>query len=268
MKKLLLLALIALANVGIFAQDAFDKGDKKIDLTVGVGMVDYSDKSRATFDQHLGMEWGIGKMFDKVTIGLGFAVNNIYGATFESRVAGEYDYSYNYSYYGKSYDFSENKWVKKSDSKKMQREGVGTADADVSREDVNAVITVSFHYTPIPKLDTFLKIGAGVGIENYLFANYRNETGFYSADVNECKETKYTEFTTVYKYNDLDHVKWNGYDVKVAPSVVAYIGATYYFTSNFGATAQFGLISSNIKPNDEGYPSSYSLFAIGATYKF
>lgn len=73
----------------------FDKGDRKMDLMIGVGMVDYPGSSKATFDQHFGMEWGVAKLSNNLTLGLGFDINNMYGASFDGAVIGTYDYTYN-----------------------------------------------------------------------------------------------------------------------------------------------------------------------------
>lgn len=268
MKKLFLVCALSLLGLVVYAQDAFEKGEKRMNLTIGVGMVDYIGKSRAAFDQHFGMEWGVGKIADRVTVGVGFAVNNTYGGKYESKVAGKFDYKYTHYTTGKMYDFQKERWYNVNESKKIRREGAGTADADIAREDVNALATVSFHFTPIPKLDTYVKVGAGVGCMTYLIGNYRNEEGFKKANYNENRETKYTNVTTKFSYNDLDHVKWNGMDAKVVPSMAAYVGATYYLTETWGVEAQLGLISANIKNKKKGYPNSYGIFALGASYKF
>lgn len=99
----------------------------------------------------------------------------------------------------------------------------------------------------------------------YIIGNYRNEQGFKSENVNNHMEDKYTDITTRYYYNDLDHTQWSSFDPKVVPAIATYVGATYYLTNQWGIEAQFGLISANL--NDD-YPNSYSMFAIGATYKF
>ena len=65
----------------------------------------YPDNSKVTFDQHLGMEWGIANFGDRFTIGLGFNINNTYGGTLEGKVAGEYDYTYSVFAVGASYRF-------------------------------------------------------------------------------------------------------------------------------------------------------------------
>lgn len=50
--------------------------------------------------------------------------------------------------------------------------------------------------------------------------------------------------------------------------MATYVGATYFLTESWGIGTQFGLISANIKDKDKGYPNSYGIFAVGATYKF
>lgn len=265
MKKFLLLSAIMAVAISSQAQGTFNKGERKIDLTVGIGMVDYAYKPLATFDQHFGMEWGIARIADKVTIGVGFAVNNTYGGKYQGLVIGQYDYKYYRTTTGSMYSFITNKWSSINDQQQITRKGEGSADADIAREDVNALVTVSFHFTPIPKLDTYLKVGCGVGCMTYIIGNYRNEQGFKSENVNNHMEDKYTDITTRYYYNDLDHTQWSSFDPKVVPAIATYVGATYYLTNQWGIEAQFGLISANL--NDD-YPNSYSMFAIGATYKF
>lgn len=274
MKRLFTLITVAVAVASGFIADAqvFDKGDRKIDLTVGVGVIKQptmqGEKNKATFDQHFGMEWGVAKFTDKFTLGVGFSVNNAYGGTYESPVAGTYNYQYNYSEHGKVFKYSTDKWERISVNEKRTREGVGTADADVSREDINIMPTIAFHYSPMSCLDVYVKIGVGVGVMNYLFSNFRNENGFKSVNINNHNENKLYDVYTTYSYNDLDHVKWEGYETRVTASVAAYIGATYMLTEKWGLDAQLGLVSSCLKESKYKYPASYSIFAIGASYRF
>ncbi len=250
------------------AQCVFNKGDRKADLTVGVGTVAYYQESRSTFDQHFGMEWGVGTIAEKITLGIGFNINNSYGGSYESVIAGTYDYTYNFRTYGKIYKYSTKKWETINDNKQAKRQGMGTADADVAREDVNAQFTVAIHYSPISRLDTYFKIGAGVGYMNWIVSNIRNEEGFKKADYNKTTESSITNYTTTYSYNDLDHVKWEGFKSKIVPAMSVYLGATYMLTSKWGLDAQIGLISANIKGYKKGYPNSYGIFALGTSYRF
>lgn len=238
------------------AAQEFDKGDRRIDLTLGVGVIGGKGESVTTFDQHFGMEWGIGRIGDKVTVGLGFSINNTYGSLGDTKIVGTYDYYYDRYVNSAVIDYN------KSD--RLHREGFGTADARMTREDVNAQLTVSFHYSPVSKLDIYAKIGAGAGVMNYLIGNIHNEDGFSAKTVDK---TVSTGSRYVYSYNDLDHVKWQGYDTKVVPAISAYAGLTYYFSQRWGVDAQVGLLSGNLKLKNS-YAATYSVFAVGATYKF
>ncbi len=268
-QKFLLLGLLAVSGaLSVAAQGVFNKGDRKADLTIGVGTVAYPDNSGVTFDQHLGMEWGIASFADKFTLGIGFTVNNSYGGSIESMVAGTYDYTYVRRSYGKTYSYKTNKWESFNDTKEIRRNGVGTADADVAREDVNALFTAAIHFSPMAKLDTYLKVGAGVGYMSWLVSNLRNESGFKSANVHDTSSSKVHQTTDSYSYDDLDHVKWQGFKSKVVPAMSFYLGATYMLTEKWGVDAQIGLISANIKGSKKGYPNSYGIFALGASYRF
>lgn len=251
-----------------FAQTPFAKGDKKIDLTIGVGSIPYADKNRATFDQHLSMEWGIAEIADKFTIGVGFAINNQYGGQYNGMVVGTYDYAYHYRVRGGYTDMMTGKYEKLNEDKEIIRQGFGTAEAKIARDDIDAMATCSFHYSPMDKLDVYVKAGLGIGVMNYITSNIKNEVGFEKVDYNERVQTNYADYTTQYSYNDLDHVKWSGMHAKLVPSVAAFVGGTYYLDDNWGVDAQIGLIDANIKSGKKGYPNSYGVFAVGVSYKF
>lgn len=256
MKKLFLPVILCLACTTAAAQE-FAQGDRRIDLTIGVGVIGDDGNSVTTFDQHFGMEWGVGRIADQVTVGLGFSINNTYGSRGDGKVGGTYDYYY--KSYVNSTVIDYNQWDEK------HRKGFGTADAKISREDINAQITVSFHYSPLPKLDIYTQFGVGVGVMNYMIGNIHNEDGFSARTVDK---TTGTGSRYVYSYNDLDHVEWQGLDSKVVPAFSAFAGATYYFNDRWGVDAQVGLLSANIKDKDKGYPNSYGVFAVGVSYKF
>ena len=264
MKKLVFFLFFVAFAIGVNAQNIFDKGSKKVDLTIGVGSVRHVG---ATFDQHVNMEWGVAKIGDKFTIGVGFAVNNSYGGVVESTIYGEYDYTYTQTD-RREVKNSHNRWVGSSESKEVRREGYGTATANVGREDFNTMLTASFHYSPIKKLDTYAKIGLGVGCKTYVFNKIRNENGFKEANIKDKKILDNSERKSwiSYSYNDLDNVEWQGYKAKVAASMALYVGATYYITDNWGIDTQIGMISSNLE--GKYYPNSFGIFAVGASYKF
>lgn len=254
MKKLFLPVILCLACTTAAAQE-FAQGDRRIDLTIGVGVIGGDGNSVTTFDQHFGMEWGVGRIADQVTVGLGFSINNTYGSLGDAQLVGTYDYYYDDYVYSKGQTYYDRK----------HREGFGTADAKISREDINAQITVSFHYSPLPKLDIYTQFGVGAGVMNYVIGNLRNEDGFSEKTVDKTisSGTRY-----VYSYNDLDHVEWQSQKSKVVPAFSAFAGATYYFNDRWGVDAQVGLLSANIKDKDKGYPNSYGVFAVGVSYKF
>lgn len=255
MKKLLSLTILCLVCVTATAQ-VFEKGDRLADLSIGVGSVDFG-KSYTTFDQHFGMEWGVASIADVVTIGVGFTVNNSYASLGKGRIAGTYDYYYSRYVNSGVIDYDR--------TQQVHREGVGYADAVVSRDDVNAQATVSFHYSPLPKLDVFAKVGAGIGVMNYTIGKISNEEGFSS----DSHSGSFGQAGSVmeYSYNDLDHVKWSKPKSKAVPAISVYAGAAYYLTDNWGVEALLGLISTNVW-NNISYGNSYGVFAVGVTYKF
>ncbi|MBR2476112.1 MAG: hypothetical protein IKB57_06195 [Bacteroidaceae bacterium] len=263
MKRFLILSLLFVFTMGVSAQGVFGVGDKKVDFTIGVGKVRHIG---ATFDQHVNMEWGVAKIADKFTIGVGFSVNNTYGGKVVGAIAGEYDYTYNVSY--RTSVRRNNRWIPGNETQQRKREGYGSATADIKREDFNAMAMVSFHYSPIKKLDTYARLGLGIGCKTYLFKNIRNEEDFNKADVKDKKIIENSERRSYmsYKYNDLDHVNWIGYKAKPVASMALYVGATYYITDNWGVDGQIGLISGNLRK--KAYPNSLAVFAVGASYKF
>ena len=144
---------------------------------------------------------------------------------------------------------------------RIHRSGMGTAEAVISREDIDAQLSASFHYAPISKLDIYAKIGAGVGVMNYIIRKIHNETGFYDKVSPGGARHKYS-------YRDLDHVKWKDIDSRAVPAISLFVGATYYFLENWGAELQVGLLNANFKDKDKGYPHSYGICSVGVAYKF
>ncbi len=264
MKRFLILSLLFVFTMGVSAQGVFGVGDKKIDLTIGVGKVRHTG---ATFDQHVNMEWGVAKIADKFTIGVGFSVNNTYGGKVVGTIAGEYDYTYNVIRTTKTKN-RYNRWLTSSETTKERREGYGTATANIVREDFNAMAMVSFHYSPIRKLDTYARLGLGIGCKTYMFKKIRDEKGFSENDIDNRTILDNSERKSYisYKYNDLNHVTWSGYKAKPVASMALYVGATYYITDNWGVDGQIGLISGNLRK--KAYPNSLAVFAVGASYKF
>lgn len=266
MKRLLSISAIAALAIAASAQE-FNVGTTKASLSVGVGVYNSADKPRATFDQHLNMEWGIGQITDKLTIGVGFAINNAFGGSHESAVVGSYNYTYNVTVSSKTLN-SHNRWVGSTDNETRRRKGQGYAQCNAAAEHYNAMATVAVHCTPMSRLDAYVKLGVGAGAMSTILTNYHDEQGFSKDTYKKTTETKTKVWTTRYSYNDLDHAEWDDCETKVTPAVAFYVGATYYITEQIGLDAQFGLVSSNIKDAKKAYPSSFSILAIGAAYRF
>lgn len=256
-----------IGSLAVSAQ-CFTKGDKIASVNLGVGTVDTSFDNKVTFDQHISMEWGIASFADKFTLGLGFQISNMYGSKNQSNVLGKYNYTYYETYRGKFRIYSKDQWSYFDESGDKKRTGMGTATADVAKEDVSAMVTASLHFSPISKLDTYVKVGLGGGMMNWVVSDIRNPQGFSSKNVNKDQDDTNRKVTWRYSYNDLDHVKWEGYKLKGCISAAAYVGASYYFTDNFGVDAQVGMIAGNFRVKKDGYSTSVSIFTIGGVYKF
>ena len=256
MKKLITLFALFAIVLGVNAQNVFEVGDKRVDINIGGGIVNYTECPKMSFDQHINLEWIVAKLGKKVSLGVGMALNNIYGGFKEAVISGEYDYTYT-----KTISTYNTAVVEQ-----VARKGKGTADADISRDDINAMATVSFHYSPTKKLDTYIKVGAGFGCISYIVDNVYTREGFYSENVYKALDNSHNAMVR-YRYNDLDHTNWPEYDIKFAGSVAAYIGATYYFNGELGLDAQIGLISANLS-NKAKNANAFSLFALGIAYKF
>ena len=266
MKKFVLSALALATVLGANAENVFNKGDRKATLTIGVGTVDLKT-SNATFDQHLSMEWGVMEFADKFTLGAGVAINNQYGAKMEGAVSGSYNYTYTIRNWGEEKN-SHGRWAPFSNDRTVTRKGDGYAKADNAREDFDVMGTVSLHFSPMSKLDTYFTFGLGVGCMSYIVSNIHDEQNFGKANYENYTETSTRRSHVRYSYNDLDHVKWNGMKTKACAAVAAYLGATYYVTPQIGVDMQIGLIDANVKSGSAGYPSSFGVFAVGASYKF
>ena len=94
MKKLITLFALLAIVLGVNAQNIFEVGDKRIDINLGGGIINYAEQPKMTFDQHINLEWIVAKLGKKVSLGVGFALNNIYGGFKETTMTGEYNYMY------------------------------------------------------------------------------------------------------------------------------------------------------------------------------
>lgn len=277
MKRLLLFAVAGLLSVSVVAQ-VFKVGDTRANLSIGVGSLSSPEASRATFDQHFTMEWGVASIGDKFTIGLGFSVNNNFRNTGSSVVFGTYDYTYSYSYSERKRGSSNVTYTTKT----QRRNGSGHVECDLLTDHVDLLFDVSFHYSPVRNLDVYGIVGAGVGVITYIVSNigddpygFSSYSTFSGSEYGDYRKPSGIDFgywrIGPYSYNDLDHVQWQDeYDATFVPSIAIYIGATYYFTEHWGVDLQVGLLNANFCVSEEDIlqASSFGTFAVGATYKF
>ena len=243
MRKIIISAAIALLAGGTAAAQEFSQGDLRASLSIGVGCVDYTTGSKATFDQHVGVEWGVKNLYNNLSLGVGFLINNSGGASRDNRVNGVFNYTY--------YNNVEIDGIPAVET--INRTGVASATARVSREDFNIMPTVSLHYSPLSKLDTYLRAGIGIGAMCWINGDYKNEGVVMSSP------------DMALPFPDLEHVQWAHRKNHAVVAVSAHIGATYYFNEHWGLDGQFGIIGANCFK--KSYGNSYSSFALGASYK-
>lgn len=263
-----MVALALSASVCSVSAQEFEKGDKVVNLGVGVGIMDNypDDETSAAFTQRLSIDWCVAdKIFDKGSIGVGFALSNAYGGNYTTEVRGAYDYTYTHSLV-RVYRNSHNRlqWDEIS-TNTQKRSGNGSATADLSRNDLTALVTASFHYQFVDKLDTYLSVGVGATTMFHQMGGFRDEEGFLS----KSSSIDYTEVgvQSSFSYNDLDHVDWN-YSRQVTcvrPAFSASLGARYRITDNWAANMEVGLLSAQFSKK---YGQGLNLLSIGASYKF
>lgn len=275
MKKLLLtFPLLSIALIG--SAQAFKNGDKIVELGIGVGAaqvensqyiienlnqysISSKDQTKATFTQHIGMEFGVYDINDNSSIGVGFTINNSYGAKHNQIVTGTYNYNYLITTFTPG---ERNSWWP-TGTETIERSGTGTSQAHVDIEDVNVMAKVAYHYTFIDKLDTYVALGFGVSSYRRLYSGFKYETGF-SKDSHLLDRTSSEPVQLEYKYNDLDHVKWEGGDAKGRFVLGAYVGARYWISDSWGVHLNLGLTSLSFKKNN----NNFNILEIGASYSF
>lgn len=271
MKKILLIIVTTAMLSSAVSAQVFKVGDTRTNLTIGVGALSADGKSDATFDQHFTMEWGMISMAEKFTVGIGFAINNNFRNIGKSAIIGNYNYTYSYLSSHRYSGSGVSNITTKTNA--VRRKGTGTMACDMAIDDADALFIATLHYSPINKLDLYGIIGAGVGIMTYPVRNFGKTEGFseYSSNGTEIGD-RYGKGiylkTYPYYYNDLDHVEWTKHKPQVVPALALYVGGTYYLTEHWGVDLQIGLLSANIKVKENGYPSSFGTFAMGASYKF
>lgn len=232
--------------------------------SVGVGVVSYEEKSPSTFTQQVGMQWKIKNdlLIKDLSLSVGFAVNNSYGGKMPMNLSGAYDYEY-ISYVkvesprtGVSYNNST-----------VRRIGSGKGTANLMREDLSIMPTVSLNYVVMPRLEVYATFGIGVGMMHQMFKDLKAVSGFEKDSDYQVKTLNGTKRTFYYSYNDLDHVNWgeDALSTEACLAISFYAGARYWLTDRWSANANVGLVSANIK---ESMGNSYNVFSIGASYSF
>lgn len=275
MKKAFIAGVALLMALPVFSQ-SFSKGDMVVDLSIGVGAAkvvsnEYNsknelfseEKSNATFTQRLGFEVGVIDISDKSAIGFGVNINNSYGASHSSFVAGSYDYTYTLNRYRKEKDnMGRNRWTMYQ-STVEDRKGSGTAQAKACIEDFNVMFKLAYHHQFVDYLDTYFALGFGVSSYRELYSDFTKESGFSKSEKSFDSDYSGT-YQLTYKYDDLEHVDWQGSAPGGRFVVAAYLGARYYVTDNIGINAQIGLTSLSFKKD----LNNYSVFDMGVSYKF
>ena len=259
MKKIVLMASMLVLGVLVSNGQSFQSGDCVVNIGVGAGTVKnlpYPER-QATFTQKISAEWGVSEIGDKGSIGLGFAVNNGIGGKYTAYgTLGEYDYDYILTIRTQNANggYTYNR-------REIEREGIGSADVDLNRNDISLLFTTSFHYQMGKRLDTYLTLGVGAtGIVDVV-SNVRNEQGFSAASSSFTDEA----VSASYKYDDMRDVEWIGVGATVRPAVAAYVGARYYVTDHLALNAEAGLLNATLSKK---YGYGYNHLSVGLSYKF
>lgn len=280
MKKSTLTALFiaaALPSMAVHAQE-INESSRFIELGIGVGASEGTGKTLGMFTQRLAAEWivkdNIFHIADKpFALGVGFQIDNAAGGRYSSIVDGKYDYKYSYTIRKETETHGRPSW--KTETHHDTRKGVGFASADVIRDNISLMPTVSLHGKFFRNIDVYATFGLGLGIQTYSLGNYETVDrvagigpiqSFESKDFSHESEVNGKTWIWSGGYNDIDHAEWNKkpYKAKAGFACAFYLGARYFLNSNWAVNAQFGLISANVRRSC----NSYNLLSVGATYSF
>lgn len=231
----------------------FAKGDIVANVGLGVGTLSGS----STFGQQIGMEWCIvdGWLDKRASLGIGFSIDNsAFGKYTEFKYG---TFNYQYPIYGPSINSNREIWEIKNYG---TRNGIGSTWCDVTQDNLAFLVTGSFHFQFIDRLDTYGSIGLGFGL-NFRSFRYYGENGFES-------ESNLTSNFRRWSYNDLDHVVWSdgSQDAKTGAcfAMSVLIGARYYFTEHFAANVELGMIGGCLTSRGMGS----TILGFGVSYKF
>ena len=264
MKKLFLsICLVASfataqAELPALTENVFTKNTTLVNGAIGIGTLANS----TTFGQHFGMEWGIvdGWLDNRASLGVGFSIDNVACGNYVEFMYGTYDYYY--PIYGKNLADGDrhNSWEQVN---KGHREGVGSTWATVSQDNLAFMANCSFHYQFIDKLDTYFTLGFGFAV-NFRSYDYWGTEGFEEKSYESTSDTKHPR---KWSYNDYDHVVWNkngSNGTGASFAMTSTVGARYYFTDNWAAKAELGMIGGAFPTWGPGL----SVLTLGVTYRF
>lgn len=268
------IALCLLAGQTVLAQ-TFQKGDIVADVNLGIGIARTSESSfnnndkfdnekvnKIIFTQRIGLEFGVCNFSDKASLGVGFSfINGVFSAN--SLVGGKYNYDYEINRYHRITNHNRNVW-ECYQTEMVNRNGVGTALAKATYDDLSLMARVAFHYKFIDRLDAYAGLGFGIARLNNNYSDFSHEEGFSSGHRTLNRENKTDRYQFVYDYNDLDHVEWDGGNTASRFAVAAYIGARYYIADHYGVNVEIGLPALTLKKRF----NNYDILSVGFSYKF
>lgn len=244
----------------------FRKGKVVVSAGVGYGLKSYKGgESGSMFAQKISVEFGIANVGKKGSFGLGFTIANAYGDSRDGKIAGTYDYTYTsmMQHYHRN---SQKRWVIDTKTSTHHREGAGSADATLKKDDIKFLLTLACHHQLTDKLEGYAAIGGGVALLNGLVSNPHNYDGLDKANKNEPinKNDKSEQWANSYSYDDFDHIDFSGNKfTKVAPAAAAYVGVRYHLSSRFSLYGEVGMTAAAFK---ESYGHNFDLCTMGCSF--
>ncbi len=258
---------------------AIDESSRFCDIGIGVGASEGSGKTLGMFTQRIAAEWIVNNNIFNIgdygfALGVGFQIDNALGGRTSAIVDGSFDYGYEYHILKKSTDQGHPTW--QSETYYGERKGIGLANAEVLRDNISLMPTVSLHGKFFSNIDVFATFGAGIGIQTYSLSDYTAinsgvpGVGFESRDFSKESSVHEEEWIWSGGYNDIDHAQWNKkpYKTKATFACAFFVGARYFFNSSWAINAQFGLVSANVLRKNGNSLNSYNILSVGATYSF
>lgn len=249
-------SLTAHAELPAIDSYTFAKGDKVANLNIGLGSLNGS----FAFGQQLSMEWCVvdGLIGNRASLGVGFAINNNALGKYTTYMSGHYDYTYTTTTYSSRYN--------KTYTGTQRREGYGRCNAVVTQDNISAMATCSFHFQFTNKLECYALVGFGVGA-NFNIFDYYNVRGLEEKNHDNTFQNGSYETRVVYSYNDFDHVVWESGIKKASAcfAVSSLVGARYYFSPQWGAQMELGMIGGTFNRQTT---SGCTVWSIGISHKF